>query len=128
MAGQLIHLDTNILILAAEPAHSVRDRLRLWRDGGAEIAVSAIAWAEFRCGPVTPALVRTWEAILSGGILQVDRKMADLAGELFNLTGRRSRSLPDCLIAACAILSRAQLATLNNTDFEPMLAHGLRIA
>lgn len=128
MAGQLIHLDTNILILSAEAGHAARDKLRQWRDDGAQLAVSAMAWAEFRCGPATPKLIKTWEVILSKGIVPVDRKAADLAGELFNLSGRRSRSLPDCLIAACAIQSRAQLATLNGSDFEPLLAHGLVLA
>ena len=128
MAGQLIHLDTNILILSAEPGNPVRKKLRQWRDDGVALAVSAMAWAEFRCGPVTPNLIKTWEVILSEGIVPVDRKAADLAAELFNLSGRRSRSLPDCLIAACAIQSRARLATLNGSDFEPLLAHGLILA
>lgn len=127
MAGALIHLDTNILIFAADPGHPVREALRQWRGQSARFAVSAMTWAEFRCGPVTPALLRTWEKILTKGIAPVDRHTADLAAELFNLSGRRSRSLPDCLIAACTIQAGAQLATLNRADFAPLLEHGLTL-
>lgn len=125
MAGTLIHLDTNILIFAAAPGHPVRDQLRRWRRQGARLTVSAMAWAEFRCGPVTPGLLETWEKVLSGNIVPVDRDTADLAAELFNRTGRRTRSLPDCLIAACAVQAGARLATLNRPDFEPLVAYGL---
>jgi predicted nucleic acid-binding protein len=127
MVAGAIHLDTNILILVAEPAHPVREDLRRWSDAGARLSVSAMAWAEFRCGPVTPALLQAWEALLSG-IVPVDRELAEFAAGLFNLSGRRARSLPDCLIAATAIRAGARLATLNPGDFEPLLDHGLALA
>jgi predicted nucleic acid-binding protein len=47
---------------------------------------------------------------------------------LFNQTGRRSRSLADCMIAAVAIRCGARLATLNAGDFQPVTAHGLNLA
>ncbi len=128
MTAPLIHLDTNFLILSAQPGNPAGDVLRRWRDEGVQLAVSAMAWAEFRCGPASPALIKIWEALLSKRIVPVDREMADLAGDLFNRTGRRSRSLPDCLIAACAMRSRASLATLNGADFEPLLPFGLMLA
>lgn len=43
---------------------------------------------------------------------------AELASDLFNETGRRSRSHVDCMIAAHAIRREAQLATLNLQDFR----------
>ena len=48
-----------------------------------------------------------------------------LAARLFNQSGRRSRTLADCMIAAIAIRSRASLATLNPADFKPLVPHGL---
>ena len=53
---------------------------------------------------------------------------AEKAAQLFNLTGRRSRSLADCMIAAVAIRSGAKMATINAAHFQPFLAHGLVLA
>ena len=53
---------------------------------------------------------------------------AVLAARLFNRTGRRSRSLADCMIAAVAIRCGAKLATINAADFQPFTAHGLLLA
>jgi predicted nucleic acid-binding protein len=53
---------------------------------------------------------------------------AALAASLFNHTGRRSRSLADCMIAAVAIRCGAKLATLNTGDFQPLTGHGLILA
>ena len=124
----MIHLDTNVLILAADATHRVRDDLRRWQREKQQMAVCAMAWAEFRCGPVSAELIRGWERLLGQHIVPVDRTTANLAAMLFNTTGRRSRSLPDCLIAATAILAGAQLATFNQQDFEPFLPHGLKLA
>lgn len=127
MSG-VIHLDTNVLIFATDAKHPVREALRDWRAQGSTLAVSAMAWAEFACGPASPALLKSWEQLLGTNIITVDKATADLAASLFNHTGRRSRSLPDCLIAATALLHKARLATLNRADFEPMLKHGLILA
>jgi predicted nucleic acid-binding protein len=53
---------------------------------------------------------------------------AALAADLFNQTGRRSRSLADCMIAAVAIRCGAKLATINTPDFQPFVRHGLVLA
>jgi predicted nucleic acid-binding protein len=53
---------------------------------------------------------------------------AELAAQLINKTGRRSRSLADCMIAAVAIRSGARLATVNTSDFTPFVQHGLVLA
>lgn len=127
MAAGTLHLDTNILILAAEPGHPVQDDLRRWVHADMRLVVSAMTWAEFRCGPATPALLHAWEGLLAD-IVPVDRDLAEFAATLFNRSGRRARSLPDCLVAATAIRADAPLATLSPVDFEPLLAHGLVLA
>ena len=50
------------------------------------------------------------------------------AATLFNATGRRSRSLQDCMIAAAAIRANAELATIDVKDFRRFEQFGLRIA
>lgn len=124
MAG-ILHLDTNILIFGLDPHHPMRTQLRHWREAGERMAVSAMAWSEFRCGPLSSTTLLAWEQVLGRGVIPVDRTIAEQASSLFNLSGRRSRSLPDCLIAATAIHAGARLATLNPDDFEPLTAHGL---
>jgi predicted nucleic acid-binding protein len=124
----LVHLDTNILICGIDPQHSAHKRLRTWQTQGKAFAVSAIAWAEFRCGPISPAVLAAWERLLDGNIVPVDRIIAERAADLFNLTGRRSRSLPDCIIAGTAMRAGATLATLNRADFTPMIQYGLALA
>lgn len=120
-----IHLDTNYLIQFAagrKPAESVL----AWIGQGVSIHVSAMAWAEFRCGPLSEEECTLVSEILSG-VIPVTEEVANKAGQLFDATGRRSRSLADCLIAATAISARAKLATNNRADFKPFLAHGLEL-
>lgn len=123
-----VHLDANFLIAASALNSVSRKRLNAWIDDGVALGISAMAWAEFRCGPVDADIVALWEKALGEAIVSVDRKCADRAADLFNASGRRQRSLPDCLIAACAIAVGAKLATLNSVDFEPFVAHGLVLA
>ena len=108
-----------------DAAHPAQRMLRAWAGAGTRFSVSAVAWAEFRCGPVTPPMLDAWLQVLGGQIVAMDQAIAERAADLFNLTGRRSRSLPDCLIAATAIAHGAPLATFNPADFEPMVKHGL---
>ena len=92
------------------------------------MAVSTMVWAEFLCGPVSRESIRAWEQVLAGRILALDARIAEQAAALFNQTGRRLRSLPDCIIAATAINQSAKLATLNREDFAPFASHGLQLA
>lgn len=60
-----IHLDTNYLIQFAagrKPAESVLG----WIGQGVSIHVSAMAWAEFRCGPLGEEECTLVSEILSG--------------------------------------------------------------
>jgi predicted nucleic acid-binding protein len=123
----MVHLDTNFLIqatVAGSPAHA---GFRMWSAAGESLGVSAVAWAEYLCGPLDPqgaAFAKQMfplpESFLAGD--------AVLAAELFNKTGRRSRSLADCMIAAVAIRCGAKLATINTPDFQPFVQHGLALA
>jgi len=98
-----------------------------WIMAGTSLHVSAIAWAEYSCGPLSPS-EEAATALLLSAIHPAGADIAALAAQLFNATGRRSRSLPDCLIAATAILAQQPPATLNDGDFLPFTPYGLILA
>lgn len=123
----MIHLDTNFLIDALVLGSQQEARLVGWLSTGETLGISAVAWGEFLCGPLSPAADALARQLLpvAEPLMRVD---AEQAAELFNLTGRRSKSYADCCIAAVAIREKAGLATGNVSDFAPFAAHGLRIA
>ena len=92
-----------------------------------KIVVSAVAWTEFLCGPLD-------ERAASLAARLVDRwvdytvEMTAIAARLFNNTGRRRGSLPDCMIAAAAIAEDTAIATGNRRDFARFEQYGLTLA
>ena len=123
-----IHLGANFLICSGEPGHVAQTRIQTWRAAGDTFGVSVIAWSEFVCGPLSSDLKISWEALLAGMILPMDQALAERAAVLFNDTGRRSRSLQDCIIAATAIREAAPLATFNRDHFIHFVPFGLILA
>ena len=123
----MILLDTSFLIRSLV-AGSAQDRqLRHWLAEQASIGISSIAWAEFLCGPVQPAMI---DAVMRFVTVRAafDENDALLAAQLFNGSGRRRGSLADCMIAASAIRARASLATANAADFRHFCSAGLELA
>ena len=123
----MIHLDTNFLIDALVPGSAQEAQLVGWLGAGETLGISALAWGEFLCGPLSPA-AETFARSFFPGAEVLERADAEKAAELFNLTGRRSKSYADCCIAAVAIRAQAPLATSNRDDFTPMTPHGLVLA
>jgi predicted nucleic acid-binding protein len=119
----VIHLDANFLIGVLQ-SDQPRRQVQKWSTSGQYVNISSIAWAEFLSGPVTEA--ETMEArMLIDDIEPFGERDAHVAADLFNQTGRRSRSLPDCMIAAIAIRCGASLATVNLGDFKRFEPFGL---
>jgi predicted nucleic acid-binding protein len=122
----VIHLDTSFLIRALARGTVEDRRLRRWLVEGEALAVSAVSWVEFLCGPVQAAHVA-----LAGRILEAPvpflAEDAALAARLFALGGRRRGSLVDCMIAATAVRAGAVLATANPADFRRFVRAGLRL-
>ncbi|MBI2926538.1 MAG: PIN domain-containing protein [Verrucomicrobia bacterium] len=123
----MIHFDTNYLIQATVPGSPAHVHFAAWAEEGETFGVSTVAWPEYLCGPLDPqgeALARQMfphpEPLLLAD--------AEEAADLFNRTGRRSRSLADCMIAAVALRCGAKLATINTADFTPFQPHGLILA
>ena len=122
-----VALDANFLVAARQAGSDEDRRLERWLRGGALIQISAIAWSEYLCGPLQPDEL----GITRKFVRKIDaftEQDAELAGHLFNETGRRSRSHADCMIAAHAIRRGALLATLNRQDFRAFEKFQLRLA
>lgn len=123
----MIHLDTNFLIDALVAGSPQEARLVAWLSAGETLGISAVAWGEFLCGPLSPAAEALARQLLPLAE-PLTRGDAEQAARLFNATGRRTKSYADCCIAATAIRDQAALATSNVADFEPFAAHGLQLA
>jgi len=121
----MIHLDTNILIGLADADTSVTRTVGRWLDSGEALAVSAIAWIEFSCGPLDEEALDLIEHVISGRIIRFNSAQATRAAGLLNRVGRKRASRWDCMIAAAAIESGARLATLNGSDFARFETEGL---
>ncbi len=123
----MIHLDSSFLI-GVLVSGSRQDRAaRAWLVEGAGLAISAVAWAEFLCGPLTEDQ-RSLAAVVVPLRVPLREDDAELAARLFNESGRRRGSLADCLIAATAIADDAELATDNLADFRRFAPFGLKLA
>ena len=123
----VVLLDTNFLIRIFQSGSQSEAAFGNWLAQSVRFEVSMMAWAEFLCGPVTKAEVALWEKAISAWH-PTSKPQAVLAAELFNQTKRRTRSLPDCLIAARAIEAGLPLATENTKDFLPFVSLGLQLA
>lgn len=123
----MIHLDTSFLIPAVRPNTPESRRLDVWVGDGEAIVISAVAWSEFLCGPLSrndlSAALRIVDLYLEFSV-----EHAAIAAHLFNATGRRRGIIVDCMIAAVAIAEGAPLATVNSGDFDRFTEHGLLLA
>ena len=123
----MIYLDTSFLIRALKRGSPEDRRLRRWIQDGEILGMNAVAWAEFLCGPLSPA-----EKELAAGVVEqrIDftPTHAEIAARLFNESGRRRGTLIDCMIAAAAIVDCAPIATSNDGDFRRFADAGLTLA
>ena len=101
--------------------------MRRWINDGEILSMSAVAWAELLCGPISPE-----ELEFAGEVVEqrhnFTEEQAVIASRLYNESGRRRGALPDCMIAATAILHRAALATANTADFRRLENSELKLA
>jgi predicted nucleic acid-binding protein len=122
----VIQLDTSFLIRALVKGAPQDKLMRQWIRDGTPLAVGAIAWAEFLCGPL-----RAKEIELAGQLIEevVPFAVEDaaIAAELFNHSGRRRGSLVDCMVAASAMRRDVPLATANPADFKRLETSGLKV-
>jgi predicted nucleic acid-binding protein len=123
----MIHFDTNFLIQMVVTGSPASEKFKVWTEAKEACNASSIAWVEFLCGPLDAA-----GEVLTRQIFPNPEPFfpadAALAARIFNQTGRRSRSLADCMIAAVAIRCGAKLAGSNIADFQLFVPHGLVLA
>ena len=122
----MIHLDTSFLIRALVPGTRQERAIREWIVEGVPLAISAVAWAEFSCGPLQPEELALAEAIATR-YRDFTRDDAEGAARLYNESGRRRGSLADCMVAAAALADGAAVATTNVSDFRPLRDSGLTL-
>jgi predicted nucleic acid-binding protein len=123
----MIHLDTNLLVELVTAGSSGGKVMRQWLLAGEQLGTSAIAWSEFCNGPLSAAQKDAAFAVLDRNIADFTWREAEEAARLFNLGGRRKGSHADCMIAACAMVAGASLATRNPSDFSRFSLHGLQL-
>jgi predicted nucleic acid-binding protein len=123
----VIQLDTGFLIRALVPDSAEATRLRHWIEKGESVGISALAWTEFLCGPVSARVVALAASFL-GDPVSFDKRETALAAKLFSESGRRRGTLVDCMIAATAIVAGDSLATSNGKDFARFEEFGLTLA
>ncbi len=122
----MIHLDTSYLIRLLLPGSPEDRQVRTWLRDRIPLSTSAIAWAEFLCGPLEPAQIDLAVRLLSEWT-PFTAEDSVLAARLFNLAGRRRGTLIDCMIAASAMGAGAALATVNAGDFMRLTRAGLEL-
>ena len=123
----MIHLDTSFLIRALDRGSPEDRRLRRWIRNAEVLGMSAVAWAELQCGPLSPTEMQSADGIVEHR-LDFNANQAEIAAGLFNETGRRRGSFVDCMIAAAAIAESSPLATTNEHDFLRFIDAGLSLA
>lgn len=121
----MIALDTNYLINGLVAGSPEADALIAWYRDGEVLAAPSVVWYEFLCGPVSAHEVELMRAFLRGGILAYGELEAAEAARLFNVAGRARRLRIDAMIAACALMAEAALATKNQNDFQGFVPAGL---
>jgi predicted nucleic acid-binding protein len=124
----MIHLDTNLLIAAVNAGDLHHGTARRLAARELLFATSAIAWMEFHAYPVSPCVSRSLRGILQGGVIPFEQEIAALAGELIRATRAKRRTRMDTMIAATAIHTGAELATVNPEDFMPFVPFGLKLS
>lgn len=123
----MIQLDTSFLIRALRRGSPEDQKMRRWIQDGEVLSMSAIAWTELLCGPLSPGDLEIAAEVVERRH-EFNDEQAAIAARLFNGSGRRRGSLADCMIAAAALYHGAELATANATDFARLEGSGVTLA
>ena len=123
----MIHLDTNLLIAAIDAAHPHHLQAREALSTSKPAAAASVAWTEFLSKPIPPVRLSAITAMLGARVIPFAKPEAELAAQLFQIAGVKRAQRMDTMIAATAILSGAELATVNTQDFALFVPYGLKL-
>ena len=123
----MIHLDTSFLIRALVRGSPEDRKLREWLGASEPLGMSAIAWAEFLCGPIRQSELKLATEVIRQRS-NFTQEQAITAARLFNESGRQRGTFIDCMIAATALSEGALIATSNMSDFRRFEPLGLKMA
>lgn len=122
----MILLDTNYLIgMLVRYSRESEEVVEWYRKE--DLCTSSVCWYEFLCGPVTEESVEIVRGMLRDRVLPFTADQAFESSRLFNAAGRARRLRVDAMIAACALLAAARLATSNRADFSAFVPQGLKL-
>jgi predicted nucleic acid-binding protein len=122
----MILLDTNYLIgMLVRGSRESEEVVEWYREK--DLCTSSVCWYEFLCGPVTEESVEIVRGMLRERIFPFTADQAVESSRLFNAAGRARRLRVDAMIASCALLAAARLATSNREDFSAFVPLGLRL-
>jgi predicted nucleic acid-binding protein len=88
--------------------------------GAERLTISVITRMEVHAGMVAKDKFKTQKTLARFITIDVDREIADRAGDIMNLLRRRGITIEptDALIGATAVLHNLTLVTFNRSDFE----------
>lgn len=115
-AKKLILCDTNILIHLFHKDAKVSEEMDIIDFNN--LAISVITVAEIYYGMRQGESRKTKEVLRAFTIIHLSKEISKKFIELMADRSKRRMQLPDALIAATAIVSNAQLFTLNRQDFD----------
>jgi predicted nucleic acid-binding protein len=115
----IVHLDTSALIDALTGPRRSLPRMTALVEDGHPLAISSLAFFEWKRGPRTRAELLAQEALVATeSIIAFDASAAARAADLYRRLPKAHGREIDLAIAACALTQGAALWTLNPGDFK----------
>jgi predicted nucleic acid-binding protein len=117
-AARRIVVDSDVLIAVLRGDAALGAALSRLVASGIPVAVTPIAVAEVMAGMRPSEAPRTRNLLAAFDCLRIDRAVGELAGRFIGRFGRsHAVELPDALLAACAVVNRHRLWTLNRKHY-----------
>jgi predicted nucleic acid-binding protein len=115
----LIHLDTSALVDALTGPKRSAPALRAFLEAGERISISTLVLYEWLRGPRRQSEIAHQEALLPADqAVPFGPGEAAIAAHLYRVLSRARQREFDLAVAACALMTRASLWTLNAADYR----------
>lgn len=122
----MIVLDTSVLVAHVRPSVGAAGPLLALLESDEAVRVPALAMYEWWRGPRRDDELEIQQRLFpSAQFLTFGAAQARMAADLYRMVGRARGRDTDIAIAACALIAKADLWTLNEKDFSDI--PGLRL-